>query len=407
MKRIIALICVMLTALSLMPLCVSADPQFSDSVNWNKFRDKGVEINVYNWGEYISIDEGEEGDFDTNAEFEKLTGIKVNYTTYASNEELYAKLKSGGFTYDIIIPSDYMIGKLAGEGMLEKLDYDNIPNYKYIGEKYRNLAFDPQNEYSVPYTWGYVGLVYNTALVDPEDDVYTWDILWNEKYSKNILMINNSRDAFAVSQFRLGYSVNTTNEAELERAADELAKQKNMVQSYVMDEVFDKMGGSEAALVPYYAGDAVTMMADNPDLAFVVPREGTNMFVDAMCIPKGAQNKEAAEMYINYMCETKTALRNIEYICYSTPHTGAYELLDEEVKNDPLYYPSDEVLAKTEVFNALPAATTAKIDSLWTDIMTSTGTSPWLTPIFIVCALGLSLAINVHRHNKKKNKHIQ
>ncbi len=397
----------MLTVLCLVPCLafgICADSPYSDSVDWNKFRDQGVEINVYNWGEYISVDEGEEGDFDTIAEFEKLTGINVNYTTFASNEELYAKLKSGGFTYDVIIPSDYMAGRLINEGMVQKLNFDNIPNIEWIDNKFLGAAFDPQNEYTVPYTWGYVGIIYNKTLVDPEDDVNTWDILWDEKYAKNILMFNNSRDAFAIAQFKNGFSVNTADERELEIAADTLREQKPLVQSYVMDEIFDKMGGGEAALAPYYAGDAVTMMADNPDLGFAIPREGYNYFIDSMCIPTTATHKEAAEMFINFMCETEVALRNIEYICYSTPHTGALEALPEEVRNNPIFYPSDEELAIAEAYNALPESATKTIDALWTDIMSNTGSIPWLTPVFLVVCIGVASYINVRRIQKNKRK---
>ncbi len=396
-----------MTVLCLVPCLafgISADSPYSDSVDWNKFRDQGVEINVYNWGEYISVDEGEEGDFDTIAEFEKLTGINVNYTTFASNEELYAKLKSGGFTYDVIIPSDYMAGRLINEGMVQKLNFDNIPNIQWIDERFLGSAFDVNNEYTVPYTWGYVGIIYNKTLVDPEDDVNTWDILWNEKYAKNILMFNNSRDAFAIAQFKNGFSVNTADERELEIAADTLREQKPLVQSYVMDEIFDKMGGGEAALAPYYAGDAVTMMADNPDLAFAIPREGYNYFIDSMCIPTTATHKEAAEMFINFMCETEVALRNIEYICYSTPHTGALERLDEEVRNNPIFYPSDEDLVVAEAYNALPDTATRTIDSLWTDIMSNTGSIPWLTPVFLVVCIGVASYINIRRIQKNKRK---
>ncbi len=408
MRRFLSAAIAVLCLFSCFGISVSAEEiTYSDSVDWNKFRGQGIEINVYNWGEYISVDEGEEGDYDTNAAFEELTGIKVNYTTFASNEELYAKIKSGGFTYDIVIPSDYMAGRLRAEGMIQKLNFDNIPNVKWIDDKFSDPAYDPTNEYTVPYTWGYVGIIYNTTMVDEEDDVASWDILWNEKYAKNILMFNNSRDAFAIALFRDGYSVNTTDIEELHKAATALSEQKNLVQSYVMDEIFDKMGGGEAALAPYYAGDAVTMMEDNPDLAFAVPKEGTNMFVDVMCIPTAAANKEAAEMYINFMCETQVALKNIEYICYSSPHTGAYELLDEEVKNNPTYYPSDEALKNTEVYNSLPENVTKEIDSLWTDIMSNTGANPWLTPIFLVAAIGIAVYINARRAYKKKHKNDQ
>lgn len=415
MKRLFAiLICI----LCLLPLCCSfvyADGEeteeeeeveipYSDSVDWDRFRGQNIELNVYNWGEYISVDEGEEGDYDTNREFEELTGIKVNYTTFASNEELYAKLRSGGFSYDIIIPSEYLCSRLIDEGLVTKLDFDNIPNFKWIDKKFVNPDYDPTNEYTVPYTWGYVGIIYNTTMVDEDDDVASWDILWNEKYAKDILMFNNSRDAFMIAQFRKGYSVNITDSEKLDECAVMLKNQKPLVQSYVMDEIFDKMGGGEAALAPYYAGDAVTMMEDNPDLDFVIPKEGTNMFVDAMMIPSSTKNKEAAEMYINFMCETKVALKNIEYICYSTPHTGAYEALDDEIKNDPVFYPSDEDLKNAEMYVALPKETTTQIDALWTDIMSSTSSNPWLSVTFIVVALGLTVFINVYRKVKQKNK---
>ncbi|MBR5515471.1 MAG: ABC transporter substrate-binding protein [Clostridia bacterium] len=399
MKRMILLTLCLCTFISVFPISSSA---YSEDYDWERFKGKNAEINVYNWGEYISIDEGNEGDYDTVSEFEKLTGINVNYTTFASNEELYAKLQSGGANYDVVIPSDYMIGRLINEDMLLELNYDNIPNVKYIDERFKDPLYDP---YSVPYTWGYVGLIYNKTMIDDLGELESWDIMWNEKYANNILMFNNSRDAFAISLFREGYSVNTSNLKQLEAAARELEKQKPIVQSYVMDEVFDKMGGGEAALAPYYAGDAITMMEDNPDLGFAVPKEGTNLFTDSMCIPKGAQNKEAAEMFINFMCETETALRNIEYICYSTPHTEAFKLLPEDVQNNGIYYPDLEKI-KTERFYALPETTTKQIDKMWTDIMTNTNTSPWLTPIFLVAALGFTAFINVRRTMKKKQNEL-
>jgi spermidine/putrescine transport system substrate-binding protein len=406
MKRFISLmLCVLLSIMLasgfVMPVAAD-DLEFSNSVDWNKFRGQNITINVYNWGEYISVNDGDEESFDTNKEFEKLTGIKVNYTNFASNEELYAKLKSGGSSYDIIIPSDYMIARMINEGMLEKLNFDNIPNYEMIMDKFRGMDYDPTEEYSVPYTWGMVGIIYNTTLVDEDDDVGSWDILWNEKYANNILMFSNSRDAFMIACRYLGYSMNTTDERELRNAARALTDQKLLVQAYVMDEIFDKMTGGEAALAPYYAGDAITMISDNPDLAYVVPREGTNLFVDAMCIPKGAKNKEAAEMYINFMCETLTALKNCEYIGYSTPHKEVPNYLDEELANNPIAYPDEEVLKNTEAYIALPNATTKLIDELWTSILTANETAPWTIPVFLVGCLGLSIGINVFRAKKKK-----
>lgn len=388
------------TSLYALP-CAADEPEYSNSVDWDKFRDQNVTLNVYNWGEYISVDDGENL-YDTNREFEELTGIKVNYTNFASNEELYAKLKNGGSSYDIIIPSDYMIARMINEDMLEKLDFSNIPNYSLIMDKFKGIDYDPTEEYSVPYMWGMVGLIYNTTMVDSEDDVYSWSILWNEKYANNILMFSNSRDAFAIACKYLGYSMNTTDEQELRNAAAALTNQKLLVQAYVMDEIFDKMTGGEAALAPYYAGDAITMIGDNPDLAYAVPREGTNLFVDAMCIPKGAKNKEAAEMYINFMCETKTALHNCEYIGYSTPQSEVSEYLDPELAANPIAYPDEATLENTEAFIALPDDVTKLMDELWTSILTANSSAPWTIPVFLIACLGASIGINVARARKKK-----
>ncbi len=405
MKKILVIFMLTALLLTLVP-AVSAVPSgweidYSDSVDWNKFRGQGITLNVYNWGEYIAVDDGEEGAFDVNAAFEELTGIDVVYSNFASNEELYAKLKMGGSQYDIIIPSEYMVSRMISEGMLNKLNFENIPNFAHIDPKLTNPEYDPNNEYSVPYTWGIVGIIYNTTLVDEEDDVHTWDILWDEKYANNILMFSNSRDTFAIALKRLGYSFNTTDEDEIRAAAQSLIEQKPIVQAYVMDEIFDKMIGGEAALAPYYAGDAITMIADNPDLAFAVPREGTNIFCDSMCIPKTAKNQEAAEMYINFMCETLVALKNAEYIGYATPHLEAYALLDEEAQRS-VTYPDEEVLAAVEEFIALPAATTTLLDGLWTDILSTGESSPWVTPVFLVICIGLTILINTLKRQRKK-----
>jgi len=290
---------------------------------------------------------------------------------------------------------------MINEGMLEKINFSNVPNFSYIRDDFVNPDYDPTGEYSVPYMWGVVGIVYNTTMVDPEDNVNSWDILWDVNYAGNLFMFSNSRDTFGIALKRLGYSYNTTNEDEIKAAAESLAEQKNLVQAYVMDEIFDKMGGGEAALAPYYAGDALTMMEDNPDLAFAVPEEGTNFYVDAMCIPKGAPHKEAAEMYINFMCETLVALKNCEYVMYSTPHTEAFKYLDEEVQNS-ISYPSDEIMEKAEAYTALPVETTKLVDSLWTDLMSSANTNPYTVPLFLGVCITLAVAINVYKRRKKK-----
>lgn len=376
----------------------------SDPEYYTRFKDDGISINVYNWGEYISTG-AEDGTLDVNSEFTKLTGIKVNYTNYATNEELYAKLKGGGASYDIIIPSDYMISKMIKEGMVQKLDFDNIPNFSYIMDNFRNQAYDPENEYSVPYTWGTVGIIYDETVVDVPEDEIDWDLLWNEDYADQILMFDNPRDAFAIAEILQGYSINTENGDELADAAKKLTEQKKIVQGYVMDEIFDKMGAGDALIAPYYAGDALTILEENEDLNFVIPKSGTNLFIDAMCIPSGAKQKEAAEMYINFMCEPDIAYSNIDYICYSTPHEAAYEMLDEEVKNNPVSYPDDEFIAEhTTVFVNLSDEANLEMQNLWTEMKSAEEESvnTWLVPIFLLICIGIIIFVLIRRHIKNK-----
>lgn len=322
-----------------------------------------ITLNVYNWGQYIAA--GEDGAIDVIREFEvAYPNIKVNYTTYDSNETMYTKLKTGGISVDVIIPSDYMIGRLISEDMLLPLNFENIPNYQYIDEAYRNTAYDPENQYSVPYTWGTVGIIYNTKYVD-EADVTGWDLLWNEKYSGKILMFGNSRDAFGIAELLQGYSINTTDDAELQASAEKLRQQRPLVQQYVMDDIYDLMCNEEAYIAPYYAGDYVMMLADNEDLAFCHPQEGFNLFIDAMCIPTCCQNKEAAELFINFLCEPSIAGGNMEWTAYGTPETAAREYMDPEVVTNPNAYPSEEVLARGTFFLALPTEVTQKMEELW------------------------------------------
>ncbi len=371
---------------------------------YTRFKDDGISINVYNWGEYISTG-ADEGTLNVNAEFSKLTGIKVNYTNYATNEELYAKLKGGGTTYDVIIPSDYMISKMIKEGMIQKLDMENIPNFKYIMENFRNQAYDPQNEYTVPYTWGTVGIIYDSTMIDMLPEDIDWDLLWNEDYADQILMFDNPRDAFAIAEIMLGYSINTESSEELVAAADKLKKQKNIVQGYVMDEIFDKMGAGEALIAPYYAGDALTIMEENEDLNFVVPKSGTNLFIDAMCIPTSSKQKEAAEMYINFMCEPDIAFSNIDYICYSTPHSAAYEMLDEEIQNDPVSYPDEQFIAEnTTVFVNLSDEASREMQNLWTEMKSAEdeNANTLFVPIFLLVCIGIIVFVLVRRHIKSK-----
>lgn len=374
--------------------------EVGDYEYYQKFQGQGIEIDVCNWGEYVANDSV--NFLDVNEDFERLTGIKVNYTLFASNEELYTKLKSGGACYDIIVPSDYMIGKMISEGMIQKLDFANIPNYKYIDEKYKNTNFDPDNEYSVPMYWGVVGIIYNTTMVD-EDDLTGWNILWNEKYADNMLMFSNSRDAFAISLLDLGYDFNTTDVLEIEEAAGHLRAQKPLVQAYVMDEIYDKMEGGEAAVAPYYNGDAVLMMDVNEDLDFFLP-DNTSIFIDSFCIPEGAKNKEAAEMYINYMCESTVAAANSYYVGYSTPHMGAMELLDEELVENEIAYPDEDFIASLEALLTLPVETTSHTDALWTDIMAQGSNSVVFQAIFLVIVVIIYIMYKVITAHIKKRR---
>lgn len=316
-------------------------------------------VNVYNWGEYM--------DTELNKEFERETGIKVNYKNFETNEMMYAYLKSGGSSYDVIFPSDYMIARLIEEDMLEELNFSNIPNFSDIDPSLKNPVYDPDGKYSVPYAWGIVGLIYNSEhITDPID---SWSALFDSKYAGQLLMFDNSRDAFGIALKYLGYSLNTENESEIMEAFELLKQQKPIVQAYTMDQIFDKLGGGEASIGPYYAGDYLTMREDNDALVFVIPKEGTNKFVDAMCVPKGAANKENAEKYINFMTSKKAALANAEVTCYSTPVMSAFDDLSDDIKNNGISYPSEEMLANCEEFVNLSAPTLRLYSDLWTQLI--------------------------------------
>ena len=360
---------------------------------------RGTEINVYNWGEYIS--DGSEGTLDVNKEFEKETGIKINYTTYDSNENMYNKIKGGGANYDIIIPSDYMIERMINEELLEKINFDNIPNYENILPEYKNLYFDPNNEYSVPYNVGMVGLVYNTKMVKETPD--SWSIMWDEQYKGQILMFNNSRDAFAIAQFLCGVSLNTNNSEDWEKAYEKLKEQKPLVQSYVMDDVFNKMEGGEAAIAAYYAGDCILMADNNPDLAFVYPKEGTNIFVDSICIPKGCQNKEAAELYINFLLREDIALANAEYLCYATPNKAVLENEDYSLRDNEMLYPDEEHTPPTEYFHNLDPEVLMLMTTLW-DNLKIEGNNDRSVYIGLISFAAVSVAYFIYRTVRKKKR---
>lgn len=340
-------------------------------------------LNVYNWGEYIS--DGSEDSFDTIREFETWyeatygEKIKVNYDTYASNEDMYNKISSGAVSYDVIIPSDYMIQRMKDEDMLLPLNFENIPNYQYIDESFRGLSYDPDNAYSIPYTYGVVGIIYNANVVD-EADIGDWDLMWNEKYASNILQFNNSRDAFGTAQYKLDIDVNDTDHASWDAALAELKTQAPLVKSYVMDEVFNMMESGEAAIAAYYAGDYFTMLdaqSDSVDLRFYYP-ERTNYFVDAMCIPSCCQNKELAEIFINYMLSAEAAIANAEYIYYATPNSLVYndagyaEYLGEEAME--ILYPDMEdfsALYNRYAYRNLDSETLDYVNTLWEELKIS------------------------------------
>ena len=326
-----------------------------------------VTLYVYNWGQYIA--EGDDDSMDIIAAFEEAyPNIKVKYSTYDSNESMYAKLANGGITVDVIIPSDYMIGRMRQENMLLELNYDNIPNAQYIDDSFRNTSYDPENKYSVPYTWGTVGIIYNTKYVD-EADVTGWELLWNEKYAGKILMFDNSRDAFGIAQYLLGYDINTTDETELQACAEKLAEQKGVVQQYVMDQIFDAMENEEAWIAPYYAGDYLTMVEENENLAFYRPdHQGFNVFIDAMCIPTCCQEKEAAELFINFLCDPEISAANMDFIGYSVPASESKQYMDEEIVNDPVAYPDAQELRNATSFDYLPEDTSRYMESLFMSV---------------------------------------
>ena len=327
-------------------------------------------VNVCSWGEYI--------DESLIEQFEEETGIMVNYQTAESNEALYSLLKSGAGDYDVVVPSDYMISQLIEEDMLEKLDYGNIPNFKLIDDRFKNLPYDPRNEYTVPYTWGTVGIIYNTTMVD--EPITSWEIMFSDQYAGNVLMFRNSRDAMATALLYLGYDLNTTDEAQLREAKELLAdaKSRGVYQSFVMDEIYQKMEGSNAAIGAYYAGDFLTMLDNNEDLAFVIPEEGSNWFVDAMCVLKDAPHKAEAEAWINFIASTEANLANMDYIWYASPNAEALEqypayyeeLYEEEL--DPETYEiiaaPAETLERCQMYTVLPYETRALYNKLWTEL---------------------------------------
>ncbi len=397
MKRFSALILSVLVFMGVFCVPCSAE---EDGIS-RKF--EGTTLTVFNWGEYIA--DGSDGSLDVVAEFEKETGIDVVYMTYANNEELYAALSNGGTVYDIVVPSDYMFERLYYEGYLDTINLDNIPYHKNIADKYVDIYEDEaMNACYVPYTIGMVGVIYNTEVVD--ETPTNWDILWDEKYAYQILMFDNPRDAFAIAQFKLGLDINSSNPKDWDKAAEALKEQKSVIKRYVNDEIFDIMENGYAAVAPYYAGDYLTMKAENDALEFFYPRNNdgeliTNQFIDVMCITKNSNNKEAAEMFINYILRDDIALEVAEYICYASPNTTvinnpdySYSLENDEYAYNILYPAelnpeSDLMFNEKLVFSHLGTETLSRMNELWASVKAQVDA----TGIYIGCAVILLFLI--------------
>ena len=319
------------------------------------------QVIIYNWGEYI--------DPEVLDMFEEETGIQVIYEEFETNEIMYPKIQSGAIAYDLVCPSDYMIQKMIQNDLLQPLNFDNIPNAKNIGQVYyeKSRQFDPDNQYSIPYCWGTVGILYNTKMV--EEPIDSWTVLWDTQYKDNILMQDSVRDAFAVALKTLGYSLNSTSIHELTQAKDLLVQQKPLVQAYVIDQVRDKMIGNEAAIGVIYSGEAIYTQTENPDLAYVVPKEGSNMWIDSWVMPKNAPNKENAEKFLDFLCRPEIALMNFEYITYSTPNEKARELIeDPAIRNSEIAFPVDSILSRCETFTYLGEDADEVYNQLWREV---------------------------------------
>ena len=349
MKKIIALVAACSLMVGLLVGC------------GNSKKDNG-EIVVYNWGEYI--------DPEVIEMFEKETGISVVYDEFETNEEMYPKVESGAIKYDLICPSDYMIQKMVDNDMLAEINFDNVPNIKNIGDRYieTSKAFDPENKYSIPYMWGTVGILYNKTMIKEGDTVDSWAILWDEDYSGSIIMQKSVRDAFAVALKADGHSLNSTDKAELEQAKEKLLAQKPLVQAYYIDEVRDAMIAGDAALAVIYSGEALYTQDYNEDLEYVVPKEGSNIWIDSWVIPKNCNNKEGAEAFLNFLCRDDIAKMNFEYITYSTPNDAAKALLDEDLQNNKTVFPDEETIKNQEVFNYLGEEMESYYNSLWKEV---------------------------------------
>lgn len=408
MKKLIVFFTAVVTALAVMPFTVYAEDEYFTQEQIDYYASLGLEgttVNVYNWGEYIS--DGQEDTMDVVSEFERLTGAKVNYTNFESNENMYSKLVGGGVSYDVIVPSDYMIDRLIDEEMLLPLDYNNIPNMKYISKEFQNLFYDPEQLYSVCYNVGTTVLIYNKELVSQKPD--SWQVLWDEQYRNKVLMFNNPRDAFAIAQAILGQDFNSSNEQDWVEAAELLAKQRDAVNPvYVMDEVFNLMESGEYAFATYYAGDYLLMLENNENLGYSFPKEGVNAFYDAFCVPTCAQNKKGAEAFINFMHEPQVAYENSEYIYYRSPNITVEENEESSLYGSEVIYADG---LTTQHFKTLPQNITELENNLWTQVKSGKLSSKNIRQerkIYIECAVlggaGAVVVIAKIISNMKKKK---
>lgn len=409
MKKFVSLAVAFILVLTAFPFTVLAEDKYFTQEQLNYYKNLGLQgttVNVYNWGEYIS--DGEEGSMDVVSEFERLTGAKVNYTNFESNENMYSKLSGGGVSYDVIAPSDYMIERLIDEDMLLPLDYNNIPNIELINEKYQHLYFDPEQLYTVCFNVGTTVLIYNKTMVESEPE--SWDVLWDEQYRGKVLMFNNPRDAFAIAQARLSQDFNTINEDEWIKAAELLAEQRDKVSPvYVMDEVFNLMESGEYAFATYYAGDYLLMLENNEDLGYCYPQEGVNEFYDAFCVPKCSQNKRGAEAFINFMHEPQVAFENCEYIYYHSPNVTVEQNEESSLYGEPVIYPEEELT--TQFFKNLPQNIIELENNLWTQVKSgklSVDSKAQDRRIYMECAVLAGVAVIVISakiiSNSKKKK---
>lgn len=396
MRKYTALILALILCVCSFPFTAYAEDAYFTDEQIEYYKNLGLQgttVNVYNWGEYIS--DGSEGSMDVVSEFERLTGATVNYTNFESNENMYSKLAGGGVSYDVIVPSDYMIDRLIDEEMLLPLDYDNIPNMKYISEEYQHLYYDPDQLYSVCYNIGTTILIYNKTLVSEEPD--SWEVLWDEQYKDKVLMFNNSRDAFAIAQAVLGKDFNSTVEQDWVDCAQLLAEQKDKTNPvYVMDEIFNLMESGEYALGVYYAGDYLLMVENNEDLGYCFPKEGVNFFYDAFCIPTCSQNKRGGEAFINFMHEPQVAYENSEYIYYRSPNITVEDNEESSLYGSEVIYTSDDV--KSQSFKNLPQNIIELQNNLWTQVKSgklSADNEEQNRKIYIECAVIGSVAVVV------------